>query len=210
VVSVPRAWPGETVTVIATGPSLTQDDVDLVRGKTRVIAINDAYKLAPWADCLYATDAKWWHWHKGVPSFTGPKWSLEHSQWRIIGRSVLYPDVQRLRNTGHNGLEHDPTGLRNGRNSGYAALNLAYHYGAQRILLLGYDMQKRGGKSHFFGEHPNGQQSPYPQFRQIFTTLVKPFAKAGVEVINCSRNSVLSAFPKAELRQALAALEVAA
>lgn len=197
--SVERLWPGATVVCIATGPSLTQSDVDRVRGRARVIAINDAYTLAPWADALYATDAKWWHWHHGVPEFTGAKWSLEHSQW--VSHRARYPYVQRLRNTGTHGLERQPTGLKNGRNSGYAAINLAYHYGAARIVLLGYDMQATGGRSHFFGEHPNRQRSPYPMFRQQFPTLIKPLAKSGVEVLNCSRHSVLEAFPKRPLEE---------
>ena len=207
-VSVPKDWPGETVVVIATGPSLTAEDVDYCRGKARVIAINDAIRLAPWADALYATDAKWWNWHRGVPDYTGPKWSMNHSQW---GRTrALYTDVQLLRNTGHACLEHDPTGLRNGRNSGFAAINLAVHYGAGRIILLGYDMQKRGGKSHFFGEHPQKSSSPYPQFRAAFETLVKPLAKMRIPIVNCSRNSVLICFPKAELRDTLPVKDEAA
>jgi hypothetical protein len=204
--TVPKEWPGETCVVIATGPSLTPDDVNYCQGKARVIAVNDAYKLAPWADCLYATDAQWWHWHRGAPEFAGAKWSLEHSQWGNFRER--YPDVQRLRNSGPSGLEHDPSALKNGRNSGFAAVNLAYHYGATRVILLGFDMQRKGGKSHFFGEHPNRSSSPYPQFRERFKTLVKPLAKAGVEVVNCSRNSVLECFPKAELRQTI--LSVAA
>lgn len=208
-VSVPKEWPGETVVVIATGPSLTQDDVDYCRGKARVIVINNAHELAPWADAMYATDAKWWAWHKGAPSFTGPKWSMEHSQWNNY--RALYPEIQRLRNTGNGGLEHSPTGLRNGRNSGYAAMNLAYHYGATKIVMLGYNMQPWKGKTHFFGEHPQKNKSPYNQFRAAFESLVKPLAKAGVTVINCSRDSVLNCFPKAELRDALKASdEVAA
>jgi hypothetical protein len=208
VIAVPKLWPGATVCVIATGPSLCQDDVDYVRGKARVITINDAYRLAPWADAMYATDAKWWHWHEGVPGFTGPKWSMNHSAWNL--HRARYPDVMLLANTGPDGLEHRPTGLKNGRNSGYAAINLAYHYGAKRIVLLGYDMQRRGGKSHFFGEHPNNQRSPYDMFRRRFQSIVKPLAKAGVEVINCSRNSVLECFPKADLRETLRESDVVA
>lgn len=208
-VLVPKAWPGETVVVIATGPSLTADDVDYCRSKARVIAINDAYTLAPWADALYATDAKWWNWHKGVPSFTGAKWSMEHTQWN--NTRALYTDIQRLRNTGPLGLEHDPSGLRNGRNSGYAAINLAVHYGARKIVLLGYDMQPVKGKAHFFGEHPQKNTSPYAQFRAMFEHLVRPLAKLQIEVLNCSRNSILTTFPKAELREVLKAeAEVAA
>lgn len=205
---VPRSWPGDTVVLLATGPSLCQEDVDYVRGKARVIAINDAYRLAPWADCLYATDAKWWHWHEGVPSFTGPKWSLEHSAWNNF--RARYPDVQRLRNTGPDGLEHHPGGLKNGRNSGYAAVNLAVHYGAARIILLGYDMQVAKGRSHFFGDHPNKQQSPYAMFRQRFESIVKPLRKVNVTVVNCSRHSALTCFTKAALRETLPAAEGAA
>jgi hypothetical protein len=207
-VAVPQAWPGQTVVILATGPSLTVDDVEACRGRARVIAINDAYTLAPWADALYACDAKWWHWHRGVPTFTGPKWSLHHSAWTKY--ETAYPDVQRLRNTGAAGLELDPTGLRSGRNSGYQAINLAVHYGAQRIVLLGYDMQPSGGRSHFFGEHPNGQQSPYGMFKQQFATIVKPLAKAGVEVVNCTRRTALLCFPQAPLEEILASCSAAA
>jgi hypothetical protein len=175
--------------------------VDYCRGKVRVIAINDAYRLAPWADALYGCDPKWWKWHDGVPEFAGPKWSLEHSAWGSY--RVKYPDVQRLRNTGPSGLEHSPAGLKNGRNSGYQAINLAVHYGAARILLLGYDMQARGGVSHFFGEHPNHQKSPYPMFRQRFESLVRPLARLGITCLNCSASTVLTAFPCALLREAL-------
>ncbi len=208
-VSVPKDWPGETVVVIATGPSLTAEDVDYCRGKARVIAINDAYRLAPWADVLYATDAKWWHWHHGVPEFTGPKWSMNHGQWNI--HRARYPDVQLLRNTGALSLEHDPTGLRNGRNSGFAAINLAVHYGVSKIIMLGYDLQTVRGKSHFFGEHPQKGPSPYPSFRASFSSLVKPLAKLGIEIVNSSRNTTLACFPIAELRETLKARdEVAA
>lgn len=209
-VSVPRAWPGETVVCLATGPSLTQADVEYCRGKARVIAVNDAYRLAPWADALYACDAKWWHWHRGVPEFQGAKWSLQYSAWS--SHATQYPDVQRLRNTGPAGLECNPTGLKNGRNSGYQAVNLAVHYGASRIVLLGYDMQRSAKTgSHFFGEHPNRQMSPYPEFRRRFQSMVKPLAKAQVEVINCTVTTVLDWFPKRPLREVLrASAEVAA
>jgi len=203
-VIVPKAWPGATVVCLATGPSLTQADVDYCRGKARVIAVNDAIRLAPWADALYACDPKWWHWHKGVPSYAGPKWSLEHSAWRMHDHT--YADVQRLRNTGPGGLERVPTGLRTGRNSGYQAINLAVHYGAVRILLLGYDMQRpKGGPSHFFGEHPNRQQSPYDQFRRRVTSLAPALVKLKIDVINCTTRSALECFPKADLRETLRA-----
>jgi hypothetical protein len=205
-VTIPRAWPGETVVCIAGGPSLTAEDVAAVRGRARVIAINDAYKLAPWADVLYACDSKWWRWHRGVPSFSGPKYALERS-------SAKFPGVQVLRHTGTTGLERDPGAVRTGKNSGYQAINVAVHFGAARILLLGYDMSRGpDGKEHWFGHHPNCQRSPFESFRRHFETLVDPLAALGVTVINCSRRTALQAFPRLPLEEALtgsAALEVA-
>lgn len=196
--SVPALCPGGTVVCLGGGPSLTPDDVEYCRGKATVIAVNDAYRLAPWADALIASDAAWWAVHKGVPTFQGLRYSLERaaSKW----------GVTVLRNTGHEGVERDPTGLKTGSNTGAAAINLAVHFGAVRVLLLGYDMHAAHEKrAHWFGAHPRPLRgnSPYPLFRQMFGKMVKPLAAAGVEVINCSRETKLAAFPRRPLREAL-------
>lgn len=195
---VPRLCPGGTVVCIGGGPSLTQEDVDFVRGKAdAVIAINDAYRLAPWADILYACDSRWWKWHRGVPKFQGLKYSLQKP-------SIMWKGVQILQNTGTDGLERKPNGVRTGRNSGYQAMNVAFHLGAKRILLLGYDMQiKPGGKAHWFGSHPEGGPPPVQSFRGMFRCLVGPLEKEGVTVINCSRETALDAFPRMDLKLAL-------
>ena len=193
VVSVPRRWPGRTVVCLGGGPSLTPADVDTVRGWAPVIAINDAYRVAPWADVLYACDDKWWAWHQGVATFAGAKYALD-------AKATRWPGVQVLRNAGEKGLELDPTGLRTGRNSGYQAINLAVHVGAARIVLLGYDMSPApDGRTHWFGDHPDKAPSPYALMRTAFDTLVAPLAAAQVEVLNCSRRTALTAFPCAPL-----------
>lgn len=196
---VPALCPGGTVVCIGGGPSLTSDDVTYCRGKAgAVIAVNDAYRLAPWADALVASDATWWMVHRGVPSFAGLKYSLEAGAARF-GATVL-------RRTGEEGLELDPTALRTGRNSGAAAINVAVHFGASRVLLLGYDMQARNdAQSHWFGAHPKPLRggSPYPLFRSMFEKMVAPLAAAGVTVINCSRETALTCFSRQPLREAL-------
>lgn len=202
-ITVPKRWPGETVVLIGGGPSLTVADVEAVermhsRGLVRAIAINNAYLIAPWADVLYAADAKWWGWHVGVPSFTGPKYALD------ISAPIPYPDVQLLQNTGFVGLELEPTGLRAGYNSGYQAINLAVHFGAKRILLLGYDMRPaQDGRTHWHGDHPDHQPSPYAQMISAFGTLLDPLKELGVSVINCSRRTALTCFPCATIEDAL-------
>lgn len=197
---VPRAFPASTIVCVGGGPSLTKADVEAVRGRAITIAINDAYRLAPWADVLYACDNKWWTWHKGVPDFPRPKYALDRyaSKW---------PGVTVLRNTGTQGLELDPRGLRTGRNSGYQAINLAVHLGAKRVVLLGYDMMPaRDGKTHWFGHHPDKTSSPYRLWRDEFKTIVKPLATLGVSVVNCSRKTNLEAFPISTLEAELPAM----
>jgi len=202
--AVPRVFPGSTIVCLGGGPSLTPDDVEAVRGRCPVIAINDAYRLAPWADGLYAADSKWWTWHQGVPTFTGPKYSLDP-------KAAKWPGVQVLEDTGVEGLECRPSGLRTGRNSGYQAINLGVHLGAVRIVLLGYDMSPApDGRSHWFGDHPDRNPSPYAHFLAAFTTIVAPLAAAGVSVVNCSRRTALTSVPCVPLTDELARLERAA
>lgn len=191
------AW--DTFVLIGGGPSLTPEDVVSVRNRARVIAINDAYTLAPWADVLYAADRKWIDWHDGVPSFHGAKYT-------IASRDITTrPDWYVMANTGLLGLERDPSGLRSGHNSGYQAINLAVHMGAKRIVLLGYDMAAPlDGPSHWFGEHPDGLPSPYPAMRAAFDSLLEPLSEAGVTVVNASRRTALETFPCVPLDMALA------
>jgi hypothetical protein len=195
---VPRLWPGGMVACLATGPSLTQADVDAVRGKVDgVIAISDAIDLAPWADVLYSCDGRWWTWRKGMPSYTGPKYALKDDarKWKSHG-------VQMLRHTGRQGLELAPDAIRDGANSGYQAINLAVHFGASRILLLGYDMHGQ----HFFGQHPDGSKPNFGICLEVFPSIVKPLADLGVRVVNCTRKTALTCFPRESLESALAML----
>jgi len=182
--SVPRLWPGETVVCVGTGPSLTQADVDACRGRARVIVINDAYTIAPWADVLYAADEKWWTWKKGAPTFAGLKYTIDPQR-------RAWPGLAVLRNSGQHGLESNPSGLRTGFNSGFQAIGLAVHLGASRIVLLGYDMMG----DHFFGSHPDKTRPPFAPCLKAFETLPGPLAAAGVEVINATRHTALKTFP---------------
>ena len=178
---------------------MTREDVEYCHGKATVIAINDAYRLALWADVLYACDAQWWKWHGGVPSFRGLKFSLQADAAR-------WPCVQVLENTGEHGLETAPTGLKTGRNGGYQAINLAVHLGATRVLLLGYDMQAfKGRPSHWFGEHPFGSPArSFGMFLNHWPAIVTPLQQLGVTVINCSRETALDLFPRMPITEALA------
>ncbi len=200
--TVPRLFPGATIAILAGGPSLTQAQVDAVR-HLPCIAIKDAIRLAPTAEVLYACDAKWWAHYGPRLSYTGPRYALQDR---------AEPWAQALRNTGQYGLEERPDGLRTGKNSGYQAINLAYHLGARRVLLLGYDMRPDGkGRHHWFGPHPYVTvDPPYQDFLPLFETLVEPLRAAGVEILNCTQGSALACFRKVTLADALSETEAAA
>jgi len=55
--------PVTTFVVVASGPSLTREDVEYCRDKAKVIVVNDCYRLAPWADICYASDYDWYRLH---------------------------------------------------------------------------------------------------------------------------------------------------
>ncbi len=198
-VSLARLWPGETVVCMASGPSLTQADADVCRGRARVIVVNDAWRLAPWADALYGA-GHWFRHYKGVPEFAGLTFGIEGNAGYPKGAIVL-------RNTGREGLERDPSGLKTGANSGHQAIGLAVHLGARRILLLGYDCQRGATGHHFFGNHPQAlnqtSDALYLEWRRNFGTLVAPLAQLGIAVVNCSRRSALPYWPRLSIDQAL-------
>jgi len=94
-------------------------------------------------------------------------------------------------------------------NSGYQALNLAIHFGARKIILLGYDMQcGPNGQTHWFGSHPGALEKGaglYPRFVQNFRTTLPDLERNGITVVNCSRSTALDCFPKIPLVEALTA-----
>lgn len=104
------------------------------------------------------------------------------------------------------GLCTSPGRIHYGQSSGYQAINLAYHWGARRMLLLGFDCGAIQGKRHWFGDHPKGlqQDSPYADWQKNYAALAADLHKEGVTVINCAPKSHLTCFPKSTIEQCLA------
>lgn len=190
-------WTGKTAFCIAGGQSLTQEQVDYTMHH-KTIAVNDAYKLAPWADILYACDNQWWEWHKGVPDFEGYK--LQHNNGKSIKDHSCYkgpyPGVDSMISDGLSGFSDRTDRIRTGGNSGYQALHIAIQLGASTIILLGYDMHANEGPSHWFGEHPNGKQPDdrYTKWIKEFSALREEADRRDIEIINATPGSALKCF----------------
>lgn len=200
---VPRLCPGGTVAIIAGGTSVTTEQIEHVRerhgrGVDRVIVVNRSYRAAPWADVLYACDAAWWNREAGAPAFRGPyRFALEEGAAR-------WPGVVVLRDCGVEGLEENPAGVRNGRNSGYQAINVAVHLGARRVVLLGFDLTNgpRGRRHHYEDRDAPGAL-PFEMFLRHFASIRAPLDALGIDVINCSPITVLQTFRRAALAATL-------
>lgn len=205
--SVPSICQGGTVLCVASGPSLTAADVALCRDRVdAAIAVNTSFRMVPWATVLYAADAQWWEDYPDAQTFQGLKVSIETS--KMPKWYAKFPHVHILRNTGERGLERKPIGLRTGFNSGYQGIGLAVHLlggGPGRILLLGYDMQLGPkGETHHHGKHPHHRGSSYARWLPAFQTLVEPLRSLGIEIINCTRRTKLTAFPQLTLDEVFA------
>lgn len=192
--------------IIATGPSVTQDDVDRVRraqasDACRVMAIKESWQRAPWADVLYGCQRQCWDRIDGAKGFAGLKVCC------MPDAAQQYPDVHWVEaEIVDNGLSLDPARIRTGQNSGFQCINLAVLFGASRILLLGFDFKSgQGGQQHWF---PNSARKAithhnYPAWLQAAQTLPPALARAGVTVLNCSPGSALSCFPRSTIAQTL-------
>lgn len=204
-------WAGAEVVCIASGPSLTAEDCITVGvwkawgGNRRVIAVNNSFLRAPWADVLYSGDRPWWDEYErrcrsDWPMFHGERWSQSADAKRRHGTNWV-------RSEPGEGLSADR--IHNGGNSGYQALQLAVLFGAKRVILLGYDMQKMGGRAHWHEDHPAGlgNGTRHDIWAERFDRLAPKLAAVGVVVFNATRQTALARYPRISLEAALSRQE---
>jgi len=182
-------WEGCTVVCMASGPSLNRSDVERVKAwrdaadHRRAVVTNTTFKLAPWADVLYAMDAAWWrmYHHEVAKVFKGERYTTARNS---------APGAQRIINN-------------LGGNSGAGAIGLAEYFGARRMILLGFDCQYTGGKRHWHGDHPDGLGNcvSLPNFPRHFDQLARRLKHC--EIINASRATAIEEWPTMPLEQAL-------
>lgn len=227
--AVTPAWSGKVAVCIATGPSLCAAQLELVRAAraadaVRVVVVNDAYLVAPWADVLYYADTKWrgwqeagverrWPWQhfsadqvrEAFAAFRGQKCSVRRRRL-VKGKPELVEDrggTQYLDILLSDGLSLDPRGIATGGNSGHMALNIAALSGAKLVLLLGYDARPAGQAPrdvpHAFGEHPDKSRPPYVLMRKNMKSAQAALRQLGVRVINCTPGSAIECFERGTL-----------
>ena len=141
----------------------------------RCVVVNDAFRLAPWAEALAAQDPEWWRANRDALAFAGSRYSMRFSA------AGVSPVSARI-------------GLPRNANSGLLGLHIAIERGASKVLLYGFDL--RG--DHYFGRHraplKNTGHGLYAQFIRQFADYARTIPK-GVQVRNATVGSALGCFP---------------
>ena len=184
-------WSGRLAVCIASGPSLSAADCDLVRASGHpVVVTNTTFRLCHWAQALFGYDFAWWQAH------------IEEVRRVFSGK--LYSKTARTRNLGVSWVEQDAR-FRPFCFSGACAVSLAIAAGAKRVVLLGHDMQFTGGKSHHHGNHPEGLKNceSMPTWAPQFARLARYAKQMGVDVVNATRETALVSFERRALESCL-------
>lgn len=152
-----------------------------------MIVANTTYQAAPWADALFAMDRQWWDVHVAEinRTFQGARYS--------VNQMPVKHQVTRL----------PPADFNTYGNSGAACISLAAGGGARRIILLGFDCQKTDGRAHWHGDHPPslGNAGQIHKWAGRFAEQARDFAH--LDIINCSRATALTCWPRADLEETL-------
>ena len=160
-------WQGQTVAVLASGRSLTQELADSVKGLPR-IAVRRAFRLARDADFVLALD--------GPPNFDFWAETEGCRGTRVCGAECDLGAAYL--NIAHERVELAPCHVIEIRNNGIAAIRLAALLGAAKIVLLGFDPEPY---EHFYGD-ADPDWDRYPGLSIALAALITELRARGIEV----------------------------
>ena len=183
-------WPGRTVVCIASGPSLTAADCELVRASGHpAIVTNTTFRLCPWADVLMGFDGSWWSHHIAEvnESFNGRR--LTCSTSRVGVESLASRSKFNMYG-----------------NSGAAAVSLAVYGRPSKVVMIGFDAKAApDGSRHWHARHPAplSDAKSMPKWGRKFEMLAAHAKRQGCNVVNASRDTALKCFPRGALEDEL-------
>jgi hypothetical protein len=188
----------KTIYIIGGGPSLKEFNWKLLEGKN-VLCVNRAFQVVPWALATFWTDSRFYRWYQTeLKEFNGIKVACRYSQ--------LYDkDVILVKSTGGHSIDLDAHCVKAGNNSGYGALNVAFHLGAKKIYLLGYDMWSDAGKTHWHDGYITSHNHGIYDRAMIgdFSKAQAHYKKVGINLYNANPKSRLESIKKCSIKEAI-------
>lgn len=195
-------WQGKTVYILGGGPSVAGLDLDLISGKP-VIGINDG-GLKMRTPVLFSMDKTWIT--KRMTYFNHFNGDMYFAVSTDIQGLKSINNVNIMNRDRRSGMHKDP-GTVNGLNSGYGALNLAYHIKPSNVVLLGFDMgydDKK--KTHWHDGYEwggGGSLDRYKKWASCFDMAKWDLDKMGIRVYNASKASKITCFEYIDLSEAV-------
>lgn len=207
----PELWKNQTAYILGGGPSLLGMDYclgleKLLEGK-RVIGVNNAFKFGSWVDVCWFGDEKWFEWNfKELAKFSGLKVTCNP---KFLTKKEADEHHILIMNRGKsNGIEKKAGYVAWNRSSGASAINFAYHLGIKKIVLLGFDMHSDGINHNWHKEHKgrsidNRNFDPYERFLKPFKQIKEEADIIGLEILNATVGSALTAFPTVDIKDVI-------
>lgn len=190
-------WSRETCVILASGPSLTPEQIDAVKHSTaKSITTNSTAFVAPWASVFYACDHLWFKTYHA-------KLDIKRC-WTQDRASAERYGINYIRQSARPGLGKREVQV-NG-NSGFGATNLAFLFGCRRIILAGMDMRLGPkGQRHHHPDHPAPlvQAQQFKEWVHKGAKFFSDLREEGCEVLNATPNSALTMVKYMPLEEAL-------
>lgn len=205
----PADWNDRPVALVGGGPSLTGFNLDRLRDRYRVVAINGSIFDIPWADAGFSLDRlamrMWW---ERLRASSVPLWFAVPDCFLRNFNGLPAPSMRFVRRMPGSSFSDSPWWISCGGTSGYGALQLAALKGARSITLFGFDYgASPSGAWHHNERHyhfaPVQIPDKWTRFASAFNAAAPVLAGAGVKVLNASLNSTISVFPKCTPQQAI-------
>lgn len=205
-----RDWSDRPVAIVGGGPSLQGFDFGRLRSRFTVVAVNASMFDLPFADAGFSIDIRaarnWW------PKIRN---EVRFPFYLAIDNPVLDhfsgpppSSVVFLRRVQGTALSTNPVLISAGGTSGFGALHLSFLKGAKRITLFGFDYQPSAvGEWHHNEQHyfPHRQRLwDWQKWARNFDAAASVLRQAGVEVVNASPGSAITAFRRVSIEEALA------
>ena len=173
-----------------------------------VIGINVAYLLGDWIDLVFFGDGGFFLQHQeGLSKFNGLKVSCHPKANAINWVKYVAKDKDHPK-----GISSNPRMVSWNGNSGAAAISIAVHAGAKRVILLGFDMKLNASQDqHWHDIYGRGKardqkklmKMPFHRHLRGFPEIVKDAKRMGVEIINASPDSAITCFRKVTVKELL-------
>lgn len=202
-------WSKRPVAIVGGGPSLSGFDFTRLEGRFTILAVNASIFDIPFADAGFTIDRRaarnWW---PRLQAITTSLFFAVPDNWLVNFSGPPTPYMTFLRRVQGTSFTTDRRLISAGGTSGFGALHLAFLNGAKRITLFGFDYQSSPlGVWHHNEQHYNfvhhQLRRDWEQWARNFNAAAPVLRDAGVEVVNASPRSAITAFPRVSIGEAL-------